>query len=236
MTSNLAQMIKTSNTSSQTIQAEKIDPQTEAVALAKTSGIEIVSLSEWFEVYVKTIANLRKVTVSIQGVDPAEQLIITVANPQPGREDKRKLVVFEDANITPVLNLPPLDMQVYNNGFRIIYEASPEVFIKCYGIRTGLISIFCNAVEGLMVPYTIVKSKKKDTHLEIPSSNIEDIKKRIKNPVDLEALQLLYKQSVKAENLNTVKDAVAWLLERQIGVEDVNHHMMIDNTIISITS
>jgi len=239
MNDNLAQMIKDGKATAPIFKTENLDlsdiPSDDS-APAQTTGIEIVSLAEWFETNAKAFTNLRKVTVSIQGVDPSEQLIITVANPQTGKEDKRKLVVFEEANITPVLNLPPVDMQIYGNGFRIIYEFSPEIFIKCYGIRTGLISIFCNDIADRMIPYSIVKCKKKDTHLEIPSSNVSSIQTKLQTPINLETLQLLYKQSSKAENLITVNDAVNWLLVRQATIEDINHHMLIDNTIINITS
>jgi hypothetical protein len=237
MNDNLAQMIKNGKTKAPVFSPENLDLENIGEEIPQTQqGIEIISLSEWFELNSKAFTNIRKVTVSIQGVDPAEQLIITVANPQPDKEDKRKLVVFEDAITTPVLNLSPVDMQVYNNGFRIIYEYSPEIFVKCYGVRTGLISVFCYDINDRMIPYSIVKCKKKDSHLEVPEGNLSTIQAKLQNQINLETLQLLYKQSSKAESLTTINDAINWLLARQSTIEDINHHMLIDNTIISITS
>jgi hypothetical protein len=194
------------------------------------SSIEITSLSDWFDDNVENFPNITKPTITVRGVDPNEQLIITI--PDGEDQEKRKLLVFDDANILPVLNIPAIDMRVYNNGFRIVYNLGNGIFIKSYGIRTGLISVFCHDVDDLLIPYAIVKSKKKDSEIQIQTRDISEVTQKIAEPLDYEALQIRYKQSSKAEGLQTNLDAIKWLLERQGSIEDINHHLQIDNVII----
>jgi hypothetical protein len=206
---------------------QKVESQPEV----DRSTIEIVSLSDWFDDNVENFPNITKPTITVRGVDPAEQLIITIPEGASDSE-KRKLIVFDDANILPVLNIPAMDMRVYNNGFRIIYDYGSGLFIKSYGIRTGLISVFCHDINDLLVPYSIIKSKKKDTEVQVPVGDAARVQSKLSETLDNEALQIRYKQSSKAEGLQTNFDAVKWLLERQGSIEDINHHLQIDNVII----
>lgn len=204
--------------------------ETQTQQEAPRTSVEITSLSNWFDDNVENFPNITKPTITVRGVDPNEQLIITI--PEGSDSEKRKLIVFDDANILPVLNIPAMDMRVYNNGFRIVYNFGGGIFIKSYGIRTGLISVFCHDIDDLLVPYEIIKSKKKDTEIQVPTKDVSGVRQKIAEPLDNEALQIRYKQSSKAEDLQTNWDAVKWLLERQGSIEDINHHLQIDNVII----
>ena len=197
------------------------------------SSIIITSLGTWFDENVNNFPNIRKPTVSIQGVDANQQLIMTVLVSLEGGEEKRKLIVYDDAHIQPVLDLPSIDMQIYNNGFRIVSACGNGMFIKSYGVRKGLISVFCYDIDDQVIPYGVVRAKKRDTEIDIIVRDLEDMKRRLSEPLDFEALQLRYKQSSKAEGLRTNKDAIDWLLERQGSIEDVHHHLQIDNVIIN---
>jgi hypothetical protein len=211
---------------------EEAKSQAEIPEQEGTPNIEIVSLSEWFDGNVENFPNLRKPTVSIQGIDPEEQLIIIILSRDESNQEKRKIHVFDDANTIPVLNLPAMDMQVYNNGFRIIYDLGDGIYIKSYGVRKGLISVFCFDVNNLYIPYAVCRSKKHDTNIEIITGNPDRIVTKLGLPIDNEALQLRYKQSVKADSLLTNLDGIKWLIERQGSIEDINHHLQIDNVII----
>lgn len=228
MSENLSQMVKESSTEEKDVtfdeQEAVSEPQEEP-----NDMVNIVSLSDWFDSEVERFPNIRKPTVTIQGVNPQEQLIITID--VPGSEDKRKLVIFDDAHITPVLDLPAIDMQIYNNGFRVIYDYG-GIFIKSYGIRTGIISVFCHDVNDLFIPYAITKSKKNDDSIQVIVEDATRVENKLTEPLDLEALNLRYKQSYKAEGLQTNLDAVKWLIERQSTIADINHHLQIDNVII----
>jgi len=203
--------------------------------------ISIAPLSSWFEAHCDEISNINQVKVSIRGVDGDKTLIMAVKDDETQESDgneKRTLRVFDNADTLPVLNLDPLAMNVYNNGFRITYQISEEMFVKTYGVRTGLICTFCNVINGKLIPYVVVRTKKKDTELEmIPSNELSTITAKLQQDADLESLQLLYKQAAKAtDDLTTNQSVIDWLLERQDSVTDINHHLQIDNVIINILS
>jgi len=236
MSDNLAQMVKEGTPPEAVFSENDLDIPVETEEAPENdqsaSMIEIVALADWFSTNVGNFPNIKKPTVSLEGVDPTKQLIITLLVGVEDGVEKRKLMVFDNADQTPVLNAPAIDMQIYNNGFRIIYDLGMGVFVKSYGIRTGLVSVFCYDIDDMLIPYEVVRSKKKDTEIEIRSADSDVVRNHLSNPLDIEALQLRYKQSSKAEGLTTNLDAVKWLLERQTDISDVNHHLQIDNVII----
>lgn len=224
------------------LDAEPETPEDQAEAEAPTeeestnddSHIQIVSLSEWFDSSSDNFEGIRKTTVSIQGVNPDEQMIVTVPIPTEDEPDKRKLVIFNDAHLLPVLNIPAIDMQIYNNGFRIIYDLGGGIFIKSYNLRNNLISVFCNDIDDLLVPYAIVRSKKKDESIEIQINGIDERTTKLSETANFEEMQLRYKQSAKAQNITTNRSAVEWLLARQATIEDVAHHIQIDSVVVDM--
>jgi hypothetical protein len=243
MNENLSQMVKDTTPKDSTIFSETdLDlPEEAATEVEETpnlpSMINIVPLSDWFEQNCDQFENINQVKVAIRGVDPAKTLIMAVKD-QSGEQDtegndRRNLRVFENADAYPVLNLPGALMDVYNNGFRIVYEYENNIFVKCYGVRTGLIAVFCNNIDGSMIPYNITRVKKKDTEVEVAGQDIDMVLAKLLENADLEALQLRYKQSAKAiDELTTNQDVVTWLLARQAEVTDINHHLQIDGVLI----
>lgn len=200
--------------------------------------IPITTLAEWFEGNTAALDNINQVKVAIRGVDADKTLIMAVKDCDEEKDadgnDKRTLRVFDNADSIPVLNLTPVSMDVYNNGFRIVYQQD-NIFIKTYGVRTGLICTLCVGVAGKLIPYTVVRVKKKDEELAIPSDAVNITAEKLAAAADLEALQLLYKQSTKSiDDLSTNQSVVDWLLERQDSVTDINHHLQIDNVLIDI--
>ncbi|MFX1340838.1 MAG: hypothetical protein ACFFDK_19665, partial [Promethearchaeota archaeon] len=86
-----------------------------------------------------------------------------------------------------------------------------------------------------LVPYSIIKVKKKDTELEIPSEYPTLTDEKLSANADLESLQLLYKQSVKiVDTLSTNQSIIDWLTDRQGSVTDINHHLQIDSVLIDM--
>jgi hypothetical protein len=204
-------------------------PQAEVIGLAP--------LNAWFEDNSAAFENISQVKVAIRGIDPAKTLIMAVLDGQ-GEVDgnpSRDLQVFKNADTQPVLAMPALSMQIFNNGFKLIYQYTDEIFIKCYGVKTGLICVFCNMINGHMIPYQVVKAKKKDTEVLVPRCSAEEVIAKLPAAADLEALQILYKQSSKAvDELNTMTSVVIWLLNKQEEVMDINHLLQIDNVIINM--
>jgi len=236
MSENLSQMVKNGVTEEPVVFSEAdldIPPETEEVQAEAVDPtiIEISCLADWFDENVANFPNIRKPTMALTNVDANEQLLVTIPV-EEGNDDKRRMVVFDDAHLLPILNKPAMDMQIYSNGFRIIYDLGNGIFVKSYGVRTGLISTFCNDVDDALIPYGIVRAKKKDTSISIITRDPADVRHKLSEALDIEALQLRYKQSSKAESLESNQDAINWLLERQATIEDINHHLQIDNVII----
>ncbi len=236
---NLSQMVKNGVTEEPVVFSEKdldIQPETgvtQAEEAVDPTSIEISYLADWFAENIENFPNIRKPTIAISNVDPTEQLLITIpVKTAEGSEEKRRIVVYDDAHLIPVLGRSAMDMQIYNNGFRIVYDLENGIFVKSYWVRTGLISVFCNDIDDVLVPYGIVRAKKRDTNISIITRDPADVRHKLSEALDIEALQLRYKQSSKAEGLESNQDAVNWLLERQATIEDINHHLQIDNVII----
>ena len=202
--------------------------------------IAVTDLGSWFEANHESFPEVKQVRLQVTGVEPSEDLVLTVPHESgeilEGDIPKRRLMKIDDANILPVLNLPGVDMNVYNNGFRIISQFSDDMFLKCYGVKTGLIVVFCQRVDDQLLPYAKVKVGKKATDLEFVAApdNLLDKGREI---LDKEALVLLYGQaSGDVEELNTNLDAVKLLSEKQGSIRDINHHVQIDNALIDILS
>ncbi len=245
MNENLSQMVKDGPADNAVVFSETdLDlPSVEEAAAVEEepqpNTIGIVSLSDWFEQNCDRFDNINQVKVAIRGVDAAKTLIMAVKNPAEDQDeegnDRRNLRVFENSDMHPVLNIPGTSMDVYNNGFQIIYQHEGGIFIKCYGVRTGLIAVFCNEIDGQLIPYATTRVKKKDVEIEVTARPAAEVSAKLLQNADLESLQLLYKQSAKAiEEFTTNQDVVSWLLERQSEVTDINHHLQIDGVIIDM--
>jgi hypothetical protein len=223
--------------------AEAVVEETEAVeAVEETPAVEAIAiapLNTWFEANSAAFQNVNRVQVEIRGVDSAKTLIMAVLDGQDeiNGNPSRDLQVFKNADIQPVLDLAATDMQIYNNGFRLVSPYADNIVVKSYGVRTGLICVFCNQIAAQAIPYQVVKVKRKDEAVEVVRSDPAAVAIKLTQGADLEALQLLYKQSSKAvEEMTTNQTAVDWLLARQSEVTDINHHLQIDNVIINILS
>jgi hypothetical protein len=243
MSENLSQMVKeqippeTVLNEDELEAAEKVDKIVEEQKVEET-GINIVPLSEWFESNYKNFDNINAVKVSIKGVNSDANLLMTVKTPGEESDEEggpaRELFLFKDANIQPVLNIPGMDMQIYNNGFKIVYDYNQDnIYIKGYGVRTGLIISFCNNIDGNLVPYVITKVRKKDSIIDLIAKDPNEVRQKLLEKADIEALELRYSQISKAEAIETNYDAISWLLARQAEVTDINHHLQIDNVIIA---
>jgi len=244
MNENLSQMVKDSKILSEddVIFSESnldLPIEEEVEKVVEKNIINIVPLFEWFNVNSDKFENINEVQMSIRGVDSRKTLIMAVKTNSGAKDeegnDERVLRLFDDAHIRPVLNLPALDMQVYSNkNFKILYEYN-GIFIKCYGVRTGLIVSFCNEIDGKIIPYSVSRIRKKDTELEVPIFDKEIVVQKLKENADVEVLQLLYKQSAKViDQFSTNESVVDWLLSKQSEVTDISHHLQIDNVIIDM--
>jgi hypothetical protein len=252
MNENLASMIKSQRTAPPSIAPEELDlpstpveeipavseeqaaPATSTVSGPAKNFAPIANLTEWFERNHEHFTNISRVRLSLKGVDSSKTLVFTVST---GVGDARELKMFEDADVHPIVDLPGIKMDSYKHGFGIVEEYKGEFFgcyLKNYIIRTGLIVSLCKIYDGILVPYATKKVKKSDDFLEVQDCPY-DIPTKMASPLSKETLMLLYKQSSKViDSLNTTGDAIKWLVEKQVDIMDVNHHLQIDFVIIEL--
>ena len=248
MTENLSEMVKqdqenifpTENLDVPKEVIEEIEKETEEIPEVSepevsnnTDIISVTNLSDW--IHTQVFENLRLPTVTLQGVDPRKQLIIISIDKNNEDEEERKIFVFDGADNISVLDFPASEMKIYQNHFRIIYPLEEGTAIKAYRIRKGLTNMYCSIIDGMLIPYDSSRIKKGDTGIsEIPTApDIETLKNKLDEPANMENLIIQYKQIKRAENIETNRDAVKWLIHRQETIEDINHHIQIDNVMIT---
>jgi len=256
MNDNLAQIIRNEKVGVQTsatdfethenIKSNKqeLNAQTEqSLIIESNSNIEVgvIMLSEWFESNNENFSRVNRLKIQVRGVQSDERLLCSVLDPKDELDDDnhpvRHLELIKDANIFPVLDIPGYDMDVYGNGFQIMYLISESIILKCYGIKTGLIIIFCASINNQLIPYKKIKLRKKDTGVIITPPNIDYIKANILAELDLEGLQINYKQVLKElDQITDKQSAITWLLGKQSNIRDINHLLQIDDILTWLIS
>lgn len=196
--------------------------------------IDVIMLSEWFENNNENFDRINRLKIQVRGVKPDERLLCSVLDPKGEIDDDnhpvRHLELIKDANIFPVLDMPGYDMDVFGNGFKIMYSFGDDVVLKCYGIKTGLIIVFCLYINNQLIPYDRIKLRKKDTNITISEPNREYIRTNILSQLDLEGLQIQYKQVLKElDQISDKQSAITWLLGKQENIRDINHLLQIDD-------
>jgi len=204
--------------------------------------VETSYLSDWFEQYGNVFEpDIKQLKTKIRGLDPRSDIIVVLPHESNEQlEDgtlKKKVELFKRANEQKVIDLPAISMNVYNNGFRIIYQYSENIFFKAYGIKTGLIVAFCNKINDQLLPYAQTKLGKDDDSLVVQFKDENETIASLATELDKEALQLLYKQTTKViDDFTSKSNVIDWLISRQETITDINHHLQIDNVITTILS
>lgn len=250
MIENLAEMIKTgSETMIQPPIKEEVPVETASPVPVETPveapepvaeerperSVDIITLPEWLDLYAAT-TDVKAVKIAIKGVNTENILIVsypTGAVLEDG-SDEKDVELFKRATKIPSLNLEAVEVNIYNNSYRMIHNYD-NVVIKAYGLKTNIILTFCINVEGLLIPFESVKVKRKKNFVVIPqvsSEILEKVAASLNATSDTEALALRYKQSVGVEGLTTNKHVLNWLVGKQNGISDINHHLQIDNVIM----
>lgn len=215
-----------------TTKASKADSE-EKKEETKTSKIGVISLYDWFEKNKDNFKNISRVKVEAKHVNPKRNLVFAVLKGKDKKgEIERELYTFKEADTFRVLDLASGSMNIFNNGFKIVYGYDKNICIKAYGIKTGLMITYCMNVDGKLIPYANTKLKKKDTGIEIIGPNIPEISKRLAETADLESVILLYRQLQKAtRHIQTNMDLLDWFIERESNVVDINHFLLIDKVL-----
>jgi len=201
-----------------------------------------VPFPDWFAQNHQRFENVGHVRLSIQRVRPERNFIFKIPDPKGGHLDdgseEMVLCLFMDAHKISVLDIPGTSINVYHNStFQIIYDVGSGKFLKCYGVKTGLIVNFCVNINDKLIPYNTIKVKKKEGGLNMVEPNLTQIQNKLGQNVDSESLLLQYNQVNKHINdITTVQSAIDWLLARTETILDVNHLLQIDKIIINMLS
>jgi len=222
-------------------EATEVIEQTLVVESNESTEIDVVMLYEWIESNINQLEKIRLPRIRLAGLKENEQLFCTVKDPKcevdEHGQDVRAMALINQANIFPVLDLPGYDMDIFGNGFQIMYAFGEDIVIKCYGIKTGLHVLFCLNVNDQLIPYNRIKLKKKDTSIIIPTPNRPYITGNISTQLDLEGLQINYKQVQKElDQITDKQSAITWILDKQANVRDINHLLQIDDILTWLIS
>ena len=242
MQDNLAEMVKTLNTSPAVPAVN--DTQTDTKVVDKvddpdtSSGSEIAltNFYDWYEANAEAIQNVARVKADVKNIDAKDSIIFKIAKGKNGEE--MELISFYNPSTRPIINLPPVYMKIFKNDtFEVLHQLTNEIFIKSYGVKTGLIIVYCANVDGKVVPYERIKVKKNVTSIKLAGHEgiSKEIKDKLQEEVDVEAIQLLYKQAIKVKDEFTTKEkTLDWFLKKQLEVVDINHLLKIDQVLINV--
>ena len=198
--------------------------------------INLINFYDWYEANCASIHNVARVKAEVSNINVKDSIIFKIQKGKP-EDESMELVSFYNPGSRPILNLPPVYMKVFKNDtFEVLHSYSDEIFVKSYGVKTGLILIFCANVDGKIVPYHRIKIKKNVTTVKLDKlPDINAIRERLSEDVDVESVQLLYKQASKYLSEFTTKEkTLSWFLKKESEVVDINHLLKIDSVLINV--
>lgn len=242
MQENLKEMINTLNDDKK-VEEEIKEPEinseveTDTEETADTTPIHLTNFYDWYEMYGETIHNITRSKLEVANINSKDCIIFKI--PKGKIEDgTMELVSFYNPSTRPIVNQPPVYMKIFKNDtFEVLHSFNEELLIKSYGVKTGLILVFCANVDGRIIPFYKTKVKKNATSIGMANlfPNIDEIREKLKENVDVESIQLLYKQAIKHLSEFTTKEkTLDWFLKKQTEVVDINHLLKIDNVLINV--
>lgn len=218
---------------------EPIEANEAEVNNTEANYINITNFSLWFRQNVQNFDNIFSVNASLRGVDPNENLIMTVKDQNDTTGETRYPYVFRGATNIPVLNLQGNNMFIYqNNTFQINYNYSDNIFIKTYNLRRGIGIVYCliESQNSNPVPVKIERYKKfNQNSIQVPDISNIPIEEILNREADLESIIIRYKQLQKfRDDISTNRDVVNFFIDRQSKIYDINHLIQIDEIVSSI--
>lgn len=236
---NLQEMLSNFNSAkSSTIipsQNENEEVKNDTKPLINSTEIGITNFYDWYETFSTDLYGIAQVKAEVSNINSKDSIIFKI--PKVG-SDMMELISFYKPSTRPILNLPPVRLKIFKNDtFEALHIYNEQIFIKSYGVKAGLIVVYCINIDGKIIPFQKVKIKKNVTSLKVEYNEtiLNEIKNRLSDEVDIEAIQLLYRQAIKAKDEFTTKEStVDWFLKKQQEVVDINHLIKIDNVLIHV--
>jgi hypothetical protein len=246
MVENLVEMINSYKKDEKEPEPEIKEKQPEPVkeeqsVSSEQKTVSMISFTNWIEKNNSLLgptSDVMKIKIAVSDVDTDN--VGFKAPSLKGEKDetgkiKKDLFFIKEINTINVLDLPLYNIKFFKGDiFRIIHEYNSQIYIKEYSTKNGSTLVFCTPINSNLIPYYRVKVKSKDLNIKIVEPNIPSLTEKLNGTGDLEALQLLYKQSSKVKSeLTSMKAIVEWMLKRYVDAIDVNHQILIDSVLIA---
>jgi hypothetical protein len=243
-TENLSELIKDTSIKQKSKPKEDLTPpepelpKEEQIRLeeeVRQLGFDLrtVPIVDWIEKYKTEIApKVKPVKMVIDKVNSKNTLCVSVEK----NETTRELFLFRNASHVPILDNKPMYFDVFNDGiYTVTMDTEVQgLFLKVYRVKTGLIISYCLNIEDRLIPYYQARIKNRDKGIKYIHTDPARITQELEKPVDIEGIQILYRQLMKADvsKIKTKKDLFDWFAERIKITRDTNHLVMIDSVII----
>ena len=248
MNENLVDMINEAKKEEKTpepvveVEVKPQEPVVESPVASEQKTVSMISFTNWIEKNNNLLgptSDVAKVKIAVSDVEADKSVGFKAPNLKGEKDEtgkiKKDLFFIKEINTINVLDLPVYNLKFFKGDiFRIIHEYNPQIYIKEYSTKNGSTLVFCTPIDNHLIPYFRIKVKSKDLNIKIVEPNIPELTEKLKGNGDLEALQLLYKQSIQVKDqLTTMKAIVEWMLKRYADVIDVNHQILIDSVLIA---
>lgn len=194
--------------------------------------VQLSNFYDWYEKNEKA-SGIYRVKTEVSKINSKDSMIFKIKKGKS--EEEMELVSFYNPLLRSIIDLPPVYLNIFKNDtFVALHCLNDEIFIKSYGVKNGLIVVYCANVDNRIIPFQQEKIKKNVDSMTLMnfSGEADRIRARLNESVDIETLHILYKQTIKLQEIFTTKtDVVDWFLKRQKDVIDINHLLKIDNVL-----
>lgn len=216
--------------------------QKESVVMDGQVSFSMIPILSWFEKYKPEEKNPngpRAIKLKVSGVDPSKTVIFSIPG-DSGEFDSmpsRELVLIKPADRYMV---PDLDCAVtfLQNNIMFDHVINENITLRMYmSKKTVLLCYLLVNTNHGYIPYSFSEIAVSDEMtISHHSKDQAEMNAILANNVDKDKIQIYYKQITKhIAKINTVGETVDWLLAKQAGVIDINHHIEIEQAILEIT-
>ena len=219
---------------------ETVPKETPAIMENQLSFTMIPILS-WFENYMSEAndeSDPRIVKMNTRGVDPTSTVIFTIpAEGTYNENPARKLVLIHPAERFMVPNLKA-KITFLQSSVMFDYDVNENMKIRFYMAKKTMLQCYllCNSDHGF-VPYSYseIAVNAQNMSISYHNADVASINNKCGEAVNKDEVQIYYRQIQKhIAKINSIGETIDWLLTKQSGVVDINHHMEIEKVILDI--
>ena len=237
------------------IDPNKIKEETvikEEVEIHTFNSLKLINLQAWLEKNKETLKNISQynsMTVHADGVDKSDHVMFSLPKGTGEKDDqgniKRDIFKIDHPALIRVPDLNCVEFKMLDSRTFKITQAIPgniNLFVRSYLRGEVLVNTICLNINNQLIPYEIVKVKKKKDNLEISlkdeaivNTKIQEYRNRLVSTINMENVYILYKQAEKAKvSFQTHQEMYTWFMSRHNAMKDVNHLLQIDGIFIKL--